>query len=250
MSEEPRILDLGDSAITVEYGRSLDPAIHRRVMGLNAAVSVAREEGRLVGVIETVPTIRSLTIHYDALQIRRVELLRQLRPVIADSGEAEVSGRRWQLPVCYEDAFAPDLQTVSELTGLSPAGIVDLHGSAEYTVYMLGFMPGFGFLGGLPERLAVPRLSTPRTRVPARSVAITGRTCAIYPTVSPGGWRLIGRTPIEMFELQHPDSPCLLAPGDVVRFAPVSASVFNDLRTKVEAGAVSREQLLAADGGP
>lgn len=250
MSLLPQILDLGDSAVTVEYGRSIDPGVHRQVMGLNAAVAKALMDGALEGVVETVPTIRSLTIHYDVLRLRRAELLAQLEPIIAAAGEAQVSGRRWRLPVCYEGDCAPDLQAVAERTGLSSATIVELHSSAEYTVFMLGFMPGFGFMGGLSERLVVPRLTTPRTRVPARSVAITGQTCAIYPAESPGGWRLIGRTPIEMFEAHHGESPCLLAPGDAVRFTPVSRAEFDTVRAQVERGIYSRERLLAEDAAP
>ncbi len=247
MSAEPRILDLGDSAISVEFGQIVDPAVHRRVMGLNAAIVNALDDGRLVGVIETVPTIRSLTIHYDPLRRRRADLLEQLQPLIAEAGELQISGKKWRIPVCYENDCAPDLQAVSEQTGLPPATVVERHSSAAYTVFMLGFMPGFGFLGGLPASLALPRLTNPRTRVPARSVAMTGQMCAIYPAESPGGWRLIGRTPIEMFDPHHGDSPCLLAPGDAVRFVPVTRVEFDALRAEVEAGAFSRERLVAED---
>ena len=248
MSIEPRILNLGDSAVTIEYGHVVDAKLHRRVMGLNTAVSAALAQGTLSGVTETVPTIRSLTIYFDSPRVRRADILAQLEPLIEAAGEAQLSGRRWRLPVCYEDDCAPDIQAVSERTGLSRTRVAELHGSARYTVFMLGFMPGFGFLGGLPEDLAMPRLTSPRTRVPARSVAITGQLCAIYPAESPGGWRLIGRTPIEMFEAHQGDSPCLLAPGDTVQFTPVPRAEFDALRAEVKSGAFARERLIAADG--
>src|SRR5262249_7548668 len=139
----------------------------------------------------------------------------------------------WRIPVCYEGEFAPDLPEVARLTGLACDDVVALHSSARYHVYMLGFLPGFPYLGGLPAELALPRRGGPRGRVPAGSIAIATMLAAIYPYESPGGWHLIGTTPLRLFDLAR-TPPALLSPGDAVRFVPVARGAFADIRNAVE----------------
>jgi KipI family sensor histidine kinase inhibitor len=142
------------------------------------------------------------------------------------------AARRWRIPVCYEDDYAPDLPEVARLTGLSPQEVVRLHSSAHYHVYMLGFLPGFAYLGDLPAALALPRRADPRVRVPAGSISIATSLTAIYPYESPGGWHLIGATPIRFFEARRMP-PALLAAGDQVLFEPIDAAAFAALRHMV-----------------
>lgn len=242
----PRLLDAGDAAFTVEFGRTRSPEIAARVMALDEAVAQARAAGALPGLVEAMPTFRSLTLLYDPLQTRRsrlepvvLELIDRLdRAAAADAAgarRAASTGRRWRLPVCYEGEFAPDLADVAAATGLAPDAVVQHHLDTEFRVYMVGFMPGFGFLGDLPEALAVPRLARPRLQVPAGSVAITGTMSAVYPWRSPGGWRLIGRCPVRLFD-PAAAQPSLLAAGDRVRFEAIDAARLAEIQAAVAAG--------------
>ncbi len=135
--------------------------------------------------------------------------------------------RRVEIPVCYGGELGPDLDDVARTHGLAPEEVIRLHADADYLVYMIGFMPGFAYLGGLPERIATPRRKTPRTAVPAGTVGIGGRQTGVYPLVSPGGWNLIGRTPVKIFDIKR-DEPTLLSTGDRVRFRPISRSEFDE----------------------
>jgi inhibitor of KinA len=186
------------------------------------------------GVVETVPTFRSLMVHYDPLVTSRDALESAIRGRIGRQEERPRAARLWQVPVCYEGAFAPDLPEVAARLALSPAEVVGLHSETQYHVYMLGFLPGFPYLGDLPERLALPRRADPRLSVPAGSVAIALTLTAIYPYESPGGWHLIGATPIRLFDAARA-RPTLLLPGDAVRFEPIAPARFAALREAVAA---------------
>ncbi|MBI1209188.1 MAG: 5-oxoprolinase subunit PxpB [Azospirillum sp.] len=226
---EPRFLSLGDTALTVEFGRSIERPLFARVIGLRQAIEAERAAGGLSGIIETVPAFRSLTVHYDPLILGQEALVGQLRAVLATAGTETVSGRRWQVPACFDEALAPDLGYVAEQSGLAAETVVaDLAGT-DFLVYMLGFLPGFPYMGGLPGRLSLPRRAEPRLKVPARSIAIANEMCAIYPVISPGGWHLVGQIPIEIFDPAS-TPPALLAPGDTVRFLPVDRAEFDALR--------------------
>jgi inhibitor of KinA len=146
-----------------------------------------------------------------------------------------MSSRRWSIPVCYEASLAPDLGAVAAECGLNPSQLVEIHSANEYHIYMIGFLPGLPYMGDLPREILLPRLAEPRTRVPAGSVAIATTLTTIYPLESPGGWHLIGRTPIRLFDIHLP-VPALLAPGDKVMFSPISSSRFVELQELVEAG--------------
>jgi inhibitor of KinA len=229
--DDPRFLAAGDRAFVVEFGDRIDRSLSDAVLRL--AASLRAEPPR--GIVETVPTFRSLMIHYDPLLTSRAALEGAIRARIGDGGRQARAGRLWHVPVCYESAFAPDLPVVSARLGLAPAEIVGLHSAVRYHVYMLGFLPGFAYLGDLPERLALPRRAEPRLSVPAGSIAIALTLTAIYPYQSPGGWHLIGTTPIRLFDAARAQ-PALFAPGDAVLFEPIAATRFAAIREAVAAG--------------
>ncbi|QID19600.1 5-oxoprolinase subunit PxpB [Nitrogeniibacter mangrovi] len=231
-----RILDLGDTAFTIEFGDTIDPALQAQVAALDAALAAAQAAGRLPGLIETVPTFRSLTLIYDPLQTRRATLEPLVRACLDSTAPAPAaSGRRWRLPACYGGAHGPDLAAVAAHAGLTAEALVDRHTGTEYVVYMLGFLPGFPFMGDVAEALRRPRRDEPRVRVPAGSVALANGLTAIYPWESPGGWHLIGRCPAPLFDPSRA-APALLAAGDRVRFTPVDADTLADLEADLAHG--------------
>ena len=210
-----RVLPVGDRAVAVEMGDAIDPALAARVHALDR--SLLRDP--LPGVIETVPTCRSLLVLHDPARVGFAELAARLRERAGDAPRAAPPGRRHEVPTVYGGEDGPDLPAVARACGLSEAEVVALHSSTEHTALMLGFRPGFPYLGLLPEALALPRRATPRVRVPAGSVGIAARQTGIYPSASPGGWHLIGRTGLRLFD-PAADPPALVAPGDRVRFVP------------------------------
>jgi KipI family sensor histidine kinase inhibitor len=231
-----RLLDAGDGAVTVEFGDRIGSDLVARVRALDQALEAAFKRGELPGVIETMPTFRSLTVLYDPLQTTRAALDPALSALLQQADHVpSSSGRRWRLPVCYGGESGADLADVAAATGLTPDAVVQLHAGAEVSVYMIGFMPGFPFMGDLPAGLSVPRRRQPRLRVPAGSVAITGNLTAIYPWQSPGGWNLIGRCPVPLFDAAAA-RPSLLAPGDTVRFEAVTPARLAELEAAIGAG--------------
>jgi KipI family sensor histidine kinase inhibitor len=189
----------------------------------------------LGGVIETVPTFRSLMVHYDPLVTTRADLEHAIASRLDRAPGSPAAATLWRVPVCYDSEFAPDLPEVARLTGLMPSEVAALHSGTRYHVYMLGFLPGFPYMGDLPARLALPRRADPRVRVPAGSIAIATTLTAIYPYESPGGWHLIGTTPIRLFDPRH-KQPALFAPGDAVQCVPVDATAFAAIKKMVESG--------------
>jgi KipI family sensor histidine kinase inhibitor len=242
----PRLLDAGDGAVTIEFGDGIAPQLVARVAALEQVLEAAHGRGELPGVIETVPTFRSLTVLYDPLRTDRAALDPALAALLEQAELAPVQpGRRWRLPVCYGGEFGIDLADVAAATGLSPEAVAQQHAATEFTVYMIGFMPGLPFMGGLPAALAMPRRREPRVRVPAGTVAITGGLSTIYPWQSPGGWQLIGRCPVPLFDAAAAQ-PALLAAGDRVRFEAVSAQRLAELEAAIGTGALAPSAWLEA----
>lgn len=241
-----RLLDAGDAAVTVEFGDHISARLLAQVAALDRALGAARARGDLPGVVETVPTFRSLTVVYDPLRTCRALLDPALRSLLQHSADsAAVPGRCWRLPVCYGEGFGADLGDVALATGLSADAVVQLHSSSLFQVAMLGFMPGFAFLSGLPAALQMPRRPQPRLRVPAGAVGITGTLSAVYPWESPGGWQLLGRCPVPLFNATAA-TPALLAPGDSVRFEQVSPDRFAALQAQVRSATFATDTLLEA----
>ena len=217
MYGEPRLLLAGDSALVVEFGNEISREVNRKVHALADALG----KNPLPGVGESVPTYRSLLVNYDPLRLSCDEVRALVSEVFQRCEESpSFEPRVIEIPVVYGGEFGPDIEFVAEHNGLSVEEVIGLHADATYTVYMLGFTPGFAYLGGMPAVIAAPRLETPRTLVPDGSVGIAGEQTGIYPIASPGGWRLIGRTPLKLFDPER-DPPTLLKAGDTVRFVPM-----------------------------
>ncbi len=224
-----RFLSAGDRALVVEFGDRIDRELSADVLRLGAIIG----SSALDGVVETVPTFRSLTVYYDPLVTTRAKLQPAIAGLLEGEHRPQASASLWRVPACYEGEFAPDLDDVARLTGLTRGDIVALHSSTRFHVYMLGFLPGFPYMGDLPEVLALPRRANPRTRVPAGSISIAMTLTAIYPYESPGGWHLIGATPVRLFDARQA-SPALLNPGDAISFEPIDPDRFAAIREAVE----------------
>lgn len=227
-----RLLSSGDTALVVEFGNRVDRALSDRVLALDAAVRAAE----IPGITETVPSFRSLMVHYDPLATSAAALSSALAGLLDRAGTVAGAARVWRIPVCYDPACASDLAEVASRTGLSREEVVALHSGSLYHVYMLGFLPGYPYLGDLPPALMLPRREEPRLRVLPGSIGIATSLTAIYPLESPGGWHLIGATPVRLFDARR-QPPALLAPGDAVRFEPVGLAEYEDIRAAVAAGA-------------
>jgi KipI family sensor histidine kinase inhibitor len=234
----PRFKPSADAALTVELGEGVDRELSARTLRLHRALT----ETPPPGVTETFPAFRSLLVQYDPLQTAPAELRAAIEAMLGTLPPAPLSSRRWLLPVCYEGGGAMDLDVVAAQTGMTRAQVIECHCAESYYVYMLGFLPGFGYLGDLPEPLRLPRRHDPRVRVPKGAVAIAAGFTAIYPLDSPGGWHIIGRSPAVLFDPGAAE-PALLAPGDMVRFRPVAVEEFDGLARQPHGGAV-----LAAEG--
>lgn len=233
-----RFLNMGDSALTLELGDHINRDMASSVTAIDYRLRQEQKAGRLVGVIEAVPTYRSLTVIFDPLVLPRTVLKSRLLALLDEDDDAvDRAIRCWRLPVCYDEQYGPDLATVAAAKGLTPTEVISLHTDRSYMVYMIGFLPGFPYMGDLDPALYMPRRSVPRVRVPLGSVAITGQQTAIYPWESPGGWQLLGRCPLPLFEASRSE-PALLAQGDQVEFEPVSAKSFHLLEAAAQDGSL------------
>lgn len=227
---ELRIIPVGERAILVEFGSDIRPDIQASVSALDQALTAARHPA----LTEWVPTYRSVLVHYDPLKISADKLTDWLCDLCRQPVETTaVLRRRVTIPVLYGSEMGPDLPFVAEHTKLSTEEVVRLHTQPDYLVYMLGFLPGFPYLGGLPPALITPRLATPRTTVPAGSVGIADRQTGVYPLNSPGGWQLIGRTPVRLYDA-HSEQPFLLRPGDLLRFQSVTPDEYREVEQQVK----------------
>lgn len=247
----PRLLALGDSAWTVSFGDTINPVIHARVMGLCERIRRHRQtDEALAAVTDLVPTFRSLTVHYDPLTADARALgMALLQLADREDDRADTSGRRWRLPVCFDADFAPDLPRVCERAGLPRTQVLDQLLGARFHVYMLGFQPGFPYMGGLPAGLHMPRLPAPRQNVPAQSVAIALDMCAVYPWDSPGGWNLLGRTPVLLFDPAQAERPAMLSAGDEVQWTAVDRASHDRIAADLARG-LPRECFLCEAPDP
>lgn len=230
-----RILPAGESALVIELGDAIDPDLNQQVYDLAAAI----ERASVPGVQELIPTYRSLLVRFDPLRTGFADMARSLEPMASSASEARPhrEDRRFvfEVPVAYGGADGPDLPEVARHAGLTEEEVIAHHTFPTYRVYMLGFAPGFPYLGGLDPRIACPRLKTPRTRVPAGSVGIAEQQTGIYPLATPGGWQIIGRTPAPLFRPDH-EPPVAIMPGSFMRFVRVSAEESEAVRALVSEG--------------
>jgi inhibitor of KinA len=221
-TDDAQFQPASDQSLLVYFGQQITIRAHQRVRKLLRLL----EQEPIAGVRNLNPAYCSMLIRFDALQLNHGELQEILRGYLQRLDAVQIpEGRELQLPTCYGGEFGPDLNEVASLHGMTPDQVIVLHTSVTYIVYFLGFVPGFAYLGELPEALATPRLDSPRRSTPAGSVGIAGNQTGVYPFATPGGWRLIGRTPIAMFRPER-KAMSFLSIGDRVRFAPISAARF------------------------
>jgi KipI family sensor histidine kinase inhibitor len=232
MSErsEPRILACGDAALAVEFGDVIDPALNAQVLALDAALA-----GR-PWLVETVPTYRSLLVHYDPTVIGYAELSTELLRAAQAVEAVAASGTTWNIPVAYGGEHGIDLEATAATHGITPDELVRRHSAPTYQVYMIGFLPGFAYLGGLDPSIATPRRTTPRLKTPPGTISIGGVQALVASIEAPSGWHLLGRTPVRNF-MPGRDPVFLLQPGDKVRFQPIAAAAFYELDRAAAAGA-------------
>jgi KipI family sensor histidine kinase inhibitor len=233
----PRVLPCGDAALTVEFGRDIDEATNARVLALDA-----RLDKTVAGVVETVPTYRSLLVHYDPLVTDFDALSARVLDLARDLPETAVEGRLWRIPVVYGGEYGVDLEDVAARRGMTPAEVIERHAAPVYRVYMIGFVPGFSYLGGLDPALATPRRETPRTKTPAGSISIGGDQAAVASIEAPSGWHLLGRTPMRTFMLGR-EPAFILRPGDRVKFEPIPASHWEALDCAAAGGKLVAEEV-------
>lgn len=216
MFDQPVFRAAGDQAVLVELGDEISPDTNARVHSLARAI----EEAGVDGVVDLIPAYDSLLVQYDATAVSMGDLQERVVELDSKRVESTEGGRVVELPVLYGGEYGPDIERVAEHAAMSVDEVIGLHSGTEYLVYMLGFTPGFPYLGGLDDRLATPRVATPRLEIPGGSVGIAEAQTGVYPLTSPGGWNIIGRTPLSLFDPTR-EPPSLLAPGDLVRFVPL-----------------------------
>ncbi|MEG0855372.1 MAG: 5-oxoprolinase subunit PxpB [Terrisporobacter sp.] len=227
-----KCLPVGDSALSIEFGNEINKETNNRIRVFNNQLKYFNIDG----IIETVPSFKSLLVYYDPGKLYFNEVKKIIYDLIEHrSMESNYKRKIIEIPVCYEEEFGEDLNFVSEYTNLSKEEIVKLHSSREYLIYMLGFLPGFAYLGGLDDRLVTPRLKIPRLKLEAGSVGIGGEQTGIYPLTSPGGWRIIGRTPLKPYDLNR-ERPILYEAGDYIKFKPITEKEYDEIKELVEIG--------------
>ena len=231
--EPLKYLSQGETGLVVEFGNAIDPAVNTRVHDL--ARRVGAECGNVVEAV--VPTYRSFLIFFDPLLISRQELVAKIEKLAAAPADSTTAAavKTVRIPTLYGGEAGPDLEFVAGHNQLTPAEVVQIHSSVPYRIYMIGFTPGFPYLGGMSEKIAAPRLKTPRTKIPAGSVGIAGTQTGLYPVESPGGWQLIGRTPLQVFNPRS-EQPFIYSAGDFLQFQPVTADEYELIRQDVANG--------------
>jgi inhibitor of KinA len=239
--DHPKFLTAGESCVVAEFADEIDRSANIAVMRLKERLEA---EG-LAGVIECLPTYRSLAIYFDPLTVSRAEIVRIAKKSCCAVAESAGSYKVMSIPVAYGGEYGPDLESVAEHCGIAPEEVVRRHTGKVCHCYMIGFVPGFAYLGGMDESIAAPRLEVPRKVIPAGSVGIAGKQTGIYPIESPGGWRLIGRTPLKLFTPQA-NQPTLIKAGYGIRFKPVSADEYAKIESDAEKGLYEPEIITEA----
>jgi len=225
-----RFLPAGDLAVSVEFAEEISVEVNTRVRALEFLI---RQKG-LTGVLETVPTFRSLLVYYDPRTVGYEALCEAIAELAPQASTAVLPpARTVELPCCYDTELGLDLEAAAKRLRLPVDELVRLHSAAEYLVYFIGFTPGLPYMAGMPERIHLPRLETPRTKVPAQSVGIGATQCCIYSVESPGGYWILGKTPLRLYDPEAPD-PVLLRPGDRVRFRPIDRAEYERVTAQVE----------------
>lgn len=227
-----KILTAGDSSLLVEFGSEISPEVNQRI---TAIVQLMKEQ-HIEGVVDLIPAFTSLLVNYDPRVISYEEIRKRISCLVRLEASAKEKRRRiLEIPVCYGGEYGPDLEAIAANAGLSPEEVIRIHSSKDYLIYMLGFLPGFAYLGGLDERIHTPRLANPRIKIRAGSVGIGGSQTGIYPLDSPGGWQLLGMTPVKTYDPER-EEPILYQAGDYIRFVPVEEAQYKEIEKAQERG--------------
>lgn len=234
----PKILPCGDSAVTIEFGDRIDPDINGMVLALDDVIRARAP----AGLLETVPTYRSLTVQFDPVETDYEALIRLVNEETQDLAPRKAVGRRWRVPVVYGGEYGSDLEDVAETHGMTPAQVIEIHSSAIYRIYMIGFLPGFTYLGGLDKRIATSRRVQPRAKIPSGTIMIGGEQAGIAPMDMPSGWHNLGLTPVRPYAPER-DPVFLFAAGDEIVFEPVDASRWDALQKAALAGEPVAEEM-------
>ena len=230
--EEVKISTAGDSALLIEFGQEISPEINARIISCTPSIRCAFK--RCTKAV--IPAFTSLLINYDPRVVNYKTLTKRLQKLLKlDVNEETSTSRIFEIPVCYGGEYGPDIENIAKNAGLTEEEVIKIHSSKDYLIYMLGFLPGFSYLGGLDERIHTPRLANPRIRIPAGSVGIGGSQTGIYPLDSPGGWQLLGLTPVKTYDPER-ENPILFEAGDYIRFVPVSEEEYLKIKEQVENG--------------
>ncbi len=224
-----KILTAGDSSLLVEFGKEISPDINRRIA---ATIQLMREQN-IEGVVDVIPAFCSLLINYDPRVVRYDQMKKRIEGLVSvDVRTGNQAKKIYEIPVLYGGEYGPDLPHIAEHAGLSQEEVIQIHSSADYLIYMLGFLPGFCYLGGLDERIHTPRLANPRLKIPAGSVGIGGSQTGIYPLDSPGGWQLMGMTPVKTYDPNR-EVPILVQAGEYIRFVPIDEAEYKRIQELV-----------------
>ena len=230
--KKAKILTAGDSALLIEFEQKIVPEINAQI---TAFVHLLKEQ-HIEGVTDLIPAFASLLINYDPRVIGYKDLKARIEELLKiEVSEEAGDARVFEIPVCYGGEYGPDIANIAENAGISEQEVIDIHCSKDYLIYMLGFLPGFVYLGGLDERIHTPRLANPRISIPAGSVGIAASQTGIYPLNSPGGWQLLGMTPVKTYDPER-ETPILVEAGDYIRFVPVTEEEFLKIKKQVDDG--------------
>lgn len=225
MYKEIKYLNAGDKALVIEFSDKISYEVNSKVRSMMIAIN----QRKLEYIVEIIPTYRSLMVNYNPLKIEYDELINSLKDIEQNLGNIEIPlPKVIEIPTLYGGEYGPDIENVAKHNNLSIDEVIKIHSSKEYLIYMLGFTPGFPYLGGMDKRLETPRLQVPRTKIPAGSVGIASKQTGIYPIDSPGGWQLIGRTPLKLFDINK-GNPFLLSAGSYIKFTPITKEEFDIL---------------------
>ena len=226
--EDVRILTVGDCALSVEFGQEISLEINHKVMALKTVL----ERKPITGLVELVPTYCSLLIQYDPMVLRYGPLRDKLKDLVTQLDEVEMPPKQVvEIPVAYGGEYGPDLGEVARAHNISEEEVIRLHSEPEYPIYMLGFVAGFPYLGGMNKAIATPRKTSPRLKIEAGSVGIAGEQTGIYSVQSPGGWQIIGRTPLKLYDVER-EEPVLLKAGQYVKFKPITKEEFRAMENE------------------
>lgn len=231
MYKQPKILPVGDKAIVVEFGDEISIECNNKVLSLYKNITSKKEPF----IISSIPTYRSLLIKYDPLKISYSELIEKINEELKQQKDLDMNPQIMEIPVKYGEDFGPDIEYVAKHNNLSVDEVIKIHTKSLYRIYMIGFTMGFAYLGGMSEKIETPRLEKPRTKIPAGSVGIAGKQTGIYPVESPGGWRLIGKTPVKLYD-PHREDPILVKPGNYIKFIEISEADFSNIENEIKEG--------------